>query len=67
MALKLLLNVLYTIGILVSLYTIYWGVTNGRWEFIVGGAFVGMVFFLLKITLMKEVRAMQKPVPKGKK
>ncbi|MVN90982.1 DUF6358 family protein [Mucilaginibacter aquatilis] len=64
MAFKLLLNVLYTIGILISLYTIYWGVTHGRWEFIVGGAFVGIIFFLLKITLMKEVRAMQKPASK---
>ena len=64
MAFKLILNVLYTIGIVISLYTAYWGYTNGRLEFITGAVFIGTIFVFLKIKLMKEVRTMQNPNPK---
>ncbi|QJD96435.1 hypothetical protein HH214_11415 [Mucilaginibacter robiniae] len=64
MKLKMLLNVLYTIGVVLSLYTIYWGATHQRYEFVMGAVFIGGILIMLKIKLLKEVRAMENPVKK---
>ena len=53
---KIVLNTLYTIGIFISLVTAYWGITNNRYEFTVGGAVIAITFIFLKIKLTKEVR-----------
>lgn len=55
------LSVLYNIGIFISLYTVYWGFTNKRYEFLAGGVFIAIIFIVLKIRLLKQVRAMQDP------
>lgn len=60
MALKLFLNVLYTIGIFVCLAVAYWGYQHSRYEFVGGGIFVAIVFVILKLKLLKEVRGLQK-------
>jgi uncharacterized protein DUF6358 len=60
MGLKLLLNVLYNIGIFVCLILIYTGFQNKHYEYIAGGVFIGAALVILKIRLMKQVRNMQK-------
>ena len=57
---KLALNVLYNLGIFICLWLIYYGFTTPRYEFIAGGLFIGAVFVILKIRLLKEIRNMQK-------
>ena len=64
MALKLFLNVLYTVGIVISLYTVYWGFTHGQYAFLLGGVFIAAIFIVLKIRLVKQVRAMENPSKK---
>ncbi|MES2278480.1 MAG: DUF6358 family protein [Bacteroidota bacterium] len=56
MALKLFLNVLYTIGIFVCAVVAYWGYQHSRYEFILGAVFIGGLFIILKIKLLKELR-----------
>jgi hypothetical protein len=60
MALKFFLNVLCTIGIIVSLYVAYWGYTHMQFMIIAGAVFVGTICVLLKLKIMKEVRDMTK-------
>ncbi len=55
------LNVLYTIGIALCLFTFYWGFTHGHYPFVAGAVVVGGAFVMLKIRLLKEVRTMQNP------
>jgi hypothetical protein len=57
---KLALNVLYNICIFICLALIYYGFENARYEFIAGAIFIGAIFVILKIRLLKEVRNMQK-------
>jgi hypothetical protein len=56
MGLKLMLNVLYTIGIFVCLAVIYWAWPLKRYEFILGSVFVAGLFIILKIKLLKDLR-----------
>ena len=62
MAKKILINVLYNIGIFLSLLTIYWAFSNKRYEFILAGAFVAAIFIVLKIKLIKEIKNTDKKV-----
>jgi hypothetical protein len=39
---------------------IWTGIEKGRYEYILGALFIGAVFVILKIRLLKEVRNMQK-------
>lgn len=54
---KILINTLYNIGIFLCLASAYWGFTNKRYEFLAAGLFVGAIFIVLKIRLLKEVKA----------
>ncbi|QKJ31881.1 hypothetical protein HQ865_19635 [Mucilaginibacter mali] len=60
MALKLFLNVLYTIGIFVCAAIVYWAFPLQRYEFVIGGVFVAGLFIILKIKLLKELRTPKK-------
>ena len=57
---KLALNVFYNVCIFACLALAYYGFENKRYEFIAGAVFIGTVFVILKIRLLKEVRNMQK-------
>lgn len=57
---KLALNVLYNIAIFVCLALVYYGFEHARYEYVAGAVFIGAVFVILKIRLLKEVRDMQK-------
>jgi len=57
------LNVLYTIGIVLSLIAMYRGFNTGHYLLVIGGLFVGALCVILKIGLVKEVRQMERPVP----
>ena len=57
---KLALNVLYNIAIFICLALVYYGFDHPRYEYVAGGVFIGAVFVILKIRLLKEVRDMQK-------
>lgn len=57
---KLALNVLYNICIFICLALAYYGFQRTRYEFIAGAVFIGAVFVILKIRLLKQVREMQK-------
>lgn len=52
----MLLNTVYTVGIVVCLAILIWGVQNKRYEFVMAAALVAAVFVVLKIKLLKEVR-----------
>ena len=54
---KILLNTAYNIGIFITLMTAYWGFTQSRYEFVAAGVFVAAIFIVLKIKLIKEIRA----------
>lgn len=55
------LSIVYNIAIFICLYTVYWGYTNGRYDFLAGAVVLAGVFVVLKLSLLKEVRAMQDP------
>ncbi len=57
---KVALNVLYNIGIFICLWLVYYGFEHTRYEFIAGAIFIGAVFVILKIRLLKEIRNMPK-------
>jgi heme O synthase-like polyprenyltransferase len=57
---KLALNVLYNVAIFICLVLIYVGFTDKHYEYVAGAVFIGAVFVILKIRLLKEVRNMQK-------
>lgn len=54
---------LYNMGILVALFFIYIGISNRHFWYIAIAVFIGTIFVFLKIALLKQVRAMQRPVP----
>jgi hypothetical protein len=58
---KLALNTLYTIGIFLSVVTAYWGFGNKHYDYVALAVFVGALFIILKIKILKEVRNSQKP------
>ena len=55
---KILLNIVYTIGIFLCLITLIWGVQHSRYEFVMAAALVGATFIVLKIKLLKDVKNM---------
>jgi uncharacterized membrane protein YhfC len=59
---KLALNVLYNIVIFLCLITAYWSFGNKRYEFILAAVFVGAIFIVLKIKLIKEIKNPTKKV-----
>jgi hypothetical protein len=58
---KMFLSVVYNIAIFISLYVVYWGFTNNRYDILAGAVVLAGVFVVLKLNLLKEVRAMQDP------
>ena len=57
---KVALNVLYNIGIFLCFLTGYSGIEHKRYEFLLGALFIGIMFIVLKIRLIKEIRNMQR-------
>ncbi|RYE20142.1 MAG: hypothetical protein EOP51_18480 [Sphingobacteriales bacterium] len=57
---KLALNVLYNVGIVVSLFVGYEGFMAGNYAFVLGAAFIATILIVLKLRLVKEVREMNK-------
>ena len=57
---KLALNVLYNVGIFICLALAYEGFQGKHYEYIAGAVFIGAIFIILKIRLLKEVRDIQK-------
>ncbi len=53
---KILLNVFYTLAIVVSMYFVYMGFINKRYEFCLAGAFSAGIFIILKLKLIKQVK-----------
>ncbi|GGI52355.1 hypothetical protein GCM10011425_35670 [Mucilaginibacter galii] len=64
MAGKMFLSVVYNIAIFICLYTVYWGFTNHRYDFLTGAVVLAAIFIVLKVRLLKEVRAMEDPKTK---
>ena len=57
---KVALNVVYNLGIFLCLLFIWEGFNNKHYMYILGGLFIGAIFVILKVRLLKEVRNMQK-------
>ena len=57
---KIALNVFYNICIFICLALIYEGFQGKHYEYIAGAVFIGAIFIILKIRLLKEVRDIQK-------
>lgn len=60
MGVKLLLNILYNLGIILCMILIYWSLNHHRYDWTAAGVFIIVVSIILKIRLAKEVRALQK-------
>lgn len=60
MGVKLLLNILYNLGIILCVILIYWSLNHQRYDWTAAGVFIIVVSIILKIRLAKEVRALQK-------
>jgi len=56
---KLALNVIYNLALVFCIIMIWTGIEQRRYEYILGALFIGAVFVILKIRLLKEVRNMQ--------
>ncbi len=56
---KIALNVFYNICIFICLALAYEGFQGKHYEYIAGAAFIGAIFIILKIRLIKEVRDTQ--------
>ena len=56
---KSALNVIYNLALVFCIIMIWTGIEKGRYEYILGALFIGAVFVILKIRLLKEVRNMQ--------
>lgn len=57
---KLVINILYNVGIILCAVMIYWSVDHHRYDWTAAGIFIVIVIAILKIRLVKEVRLMQK-------
>jgi hypothetical protein len=64
MKLKMLLSVVYNIGIFICLYIVYWGYSHQQYAFLLGALFIAVMFVILKIRLLKQVRSMENTVKK---
>ncbi|WP_345954477.1 DUF6358 family protein [Mucilaginibacter sp. PAMB04168] len=64
MGFKMFLSVVYNIGIFISLYMAYWGFTHQQYIFVAAGILIAALFIFLKIRLLKQVKAMERPVKK---
>ncbi len=53
---KVLLNVFYTVAILLSIYAIYIGFATGHYEYVLAGVFSAAIFIILKLKLIKQVK-----------
>ncbi len=59
---KLLLNTLYTLGIFVSGFIGYqYGIVPQQYIYVVAAAVFIVIFIVLKVRILKEVRSTQKP------
>ncbi|RVU01655.1 hypothetical protein EOD41_06760 [Mucilaginibacter limnophilus] len=57
---KIALNVIYNVGIIVCLFIGYEGIMSKHYSWVLGVAFILVIFVILKIRLMKEVRNMNR-------
>jgi uncharacterized BrkB/YihY/UPF0761 family membrane protein len=64
MAGRLFLNIVYNIIIFICLYGIYWGFNNRRYDVLTGAVVLAAIFIVLKVILIKQVRAMENPSKK---
>ena len=59
---KLLLNTLYTLGIVVCIISGYeYGVQQKQYGILLGAALIIAIFIVLKIRILKEIKNTQKP------
>jgi len=62
MGLKFFLNVLYNLGIILALFTLYWAFQHRQYGYIVLAIIVLVLFIILKLRLIKEVKnTLKKP------
>jgi len=60
MALKLIMNVLYTICIFICIVFVFYSVKNHHWSYVMGGTFIGAMVVIFKLRLIKDVKESQK-------
>lgn len=53
---KVLLNVLYNIGIFICLLLVYTSVKNQNWAYALGGAFICAMVIIFKLRLIKNIK-----------
>ena len=62
MAKKLLLNTLYTLGIVVSIIVGFeYGIQQKQYGILLGAVLIIAIFIVLKIRILKEIKNTQKP------
>jgi hypothetical protein len=58
---KVALNVFYNLVIFLCILVIYSAFEHGRYEYVLGCAFIAGIIITLKIRLIKEIKNTQKP------
>lgn len=56
MVLKFILNIAYTICLVLCVLVIISGFKNHNWAFVVGATFIGVLIFIFKLRLIKDVK-----------
>ena len=57
---RIALNVLYNVGIMLCLFTGYWGIENKQYAYVLGAAFIAAICIVFKVRLLREIKAMNK-------
>ncbi|WP_448702221.1 DUF6358 family protein [Mucilaginibacter sp. AW1-3] len=60
MAFKFILNILYNLCIIICLITIWSGLKNGNWAFVLGALFIGTLIVIFKLRLIKDIKNLTK-------
>jgi hypothetical protein len=53
---KILLNVLFNVGLFLCMVIIYYGFKNSNWAYVLGAVFAFAMILIFKLRLIKDIR-----------
>jgi len=60
MAFKFILNILYNLCIIICAVIVYYGFKNHNYAYVMGAAFLGVMVFIFKLRLIKDIKKLTK-------